>query len=220
MPAAPMRADAGHAHAVERDLVLRVGRDRQLLGQRDAGARRRRGTGRRRGRRRRCARARRSAVAADANGTCHFTPSSTKPSPSAVAVACTPRGPKPLPGSSHAVVRIASPVTIRGSHSCFCSSVPGAQQHARAHDRAHEVRRRRERAAELHVDDRAFERAHLRAAVLRREHQADEVELGHLLPQLGRVADRVVLERAHRSRATRTSCTRRAPSRAASPARR
>ena len=64
------------------------------------------------------------AVAAVAKGTCHFTPSSTKPSPSEVAVACTPRGPKPLPGSSHAVVTIASPLTMRGSHARFCSSVP------------------------------------------------------------------------------------------------
>ena len=33
-------------------------------------------------------------------------------------------GPKPFSGSSQAGVRMASPVTSRGSHSCFCSSLP------------------------------------------------------------------------------------------------
>ena len=51
---------------------------------------------------------------------------------------------------------------------------------------------------ELHVDDGTFERGHVGTAVLRRHHEADQVELGHLLPQLGRVPDRVVLEFAQR----------------------
>ena len=90
-PARARRADARrrrHAHAVERRPAYCVS-DAIVSCWVERDARRRRvdeeqvdvGVGRRR-----CGRARRARSAALANGTCHFTPSSTKPSPSAVAV--------------------------------------------------------------------------------------------------------------------------------------
>ncbi len=63
-------------------------------------------------------------MAADANGTCHFTPSRRKASPSALASMTTPFGPNPRSGSSHATVTISSPVAIFGSHVLFCASDP------------------------------------------------------------------------------------------------
>src|SRR5262249_12413534 len=44
---------------------------------------------------------------------------------------------------------------------------------------------------------RAFERSHPRSAVLGRQHDADEIERGHLLPHLGGVTDGIVFEGAH-----------------------
>ena len=81
-----------------------------------------------------------------------------------------------------------------------------------------EMGRGGEGAAQLLVEHDALERAHARPAVLLGEQEPDQVELGQLLPQLGRVADGVVLELAdHRQGAVtwRTPC---APSRAACPA--
>ena len=63
-------------------------------------------------------------VAAAANGTCHLVPVRRNPSPSARASTCTPLGPKPLFGSSQAVVAMAVPLAISGRRSCFWSSVP------------------------------------------------------------------------------------------------
>ena len=111
-PAAPSRVDAARGR-VEVDAVLRVGRDRHLLGEREAGRRRgRRGRGRCR-RPDRCARGRRSVSAACAKRTWRLAPVRTNASPSASARSCTPRGPKPPSGSSHAGVRIASPARDR-----------------------------------------------------------------------------------------------------------
>ena len=137
------------------------------------------------------------AVADDANGTCHFTPSSTNSSPSARGAFYAPRR-KPLfgPSQSSGQDRVAGDDARQPL--LLLLLAPRPQQHAGAHHRAHEVRRRRERAPELHVDDRALERAHLRAAVLGRDHEPDQVELGHLLPELGREPDGIVLQRAHR----------------------
>ena len=64
------------------------------------------------------------AVAALAKATWRLVPERTKPSPSATARTWMPFGPKPFSGSSHAGVRIASPVTMRGSHASFCSWLP------------------------------------------------------------------------------------------------
>ncbi len=66
------------------------------------------------------------AWAAEAKGTCHLTPSSTQPSPSARAVMATPSGPKPRWGSSQAGTTMASPDAIRGSHACCWASDPAA----------------------------------------------------------------------------------------------
>ncbi len=52
-------------------------------------------------------------------------------------------------------------------------------------DRAHEVRRGREGAAELLVEHDSLECPHPRASVLLGQEQTDEVEGGELLPELG-----------------------------------
>ena len=172
-------------------------------------------------RRRRCGRARRARSPADANGTCHLMPSSTKPSPSAVAVDLHA-------ARAEAVVRLEprgrdDRVAGRDLRQPLLLLLvgAGAQQHARAHHRAHEVRRRRQRAAELLVDDDAVEH---RSSPSRRTRSGSSGRCrsssAELLPELGR-SSRPGRPRARApSRATRTSCTRRAPSRAASPARR
>ena len=118
-------------------------------------------------------------------------------------VACTPRGPKPLSGSSQAVVRIASPETILGSHSCFCSSVPRREQHARAH------RPRSRSGATARARDRAPRRRPRPRAALISE---PPYSAGTIRPMRsssascfhssGGIADGVVLQRAHGRRAS------------------
>jgi hypothetical protein len=71
---------------------------------------------------------------------------------------------------------------------------PGPDEHPGAQHRGDEVRRRHQAAPELLVHDRAFDEAHLRAAVLGGQQQPDEVELGELLPEVGGEPGRVVLE--------------------------
>ncbi len=63
----------------------------------------------------------------------------------------------------------------------------GVQRTARDHGRV-EVRTRYQRPSDLGVDHRQVERAAAGTAVLVREAEAEPVELGHLLPQLGREA--------------------------------
>ena len=73
---------------------------------------------------------------------------------------------------------------------------PGNGQRAAGQDGAHEVGRGGQRSAELLVEHHRLQRRHGRAAVLLGELQADEVEMGQLLPELGRVPDGIVLELA------------------------
>ena len=65
-----------------------------------------------------------SREADEAKATCRLVPESTNPSPSGTARTCTPFGPKPFSGSSQAGVRMASPDTMRGSHSSLSASLP------------------------------------------------------------------------------------------------
>ena len=51
-------------------------------------------------------------------------PSMTQSSPSRLARVAMPDGSEPWSGSVSPKQPIASPVAIRGSHSCFCSSLP------------------------------------------------------------------------------------------------
>ena len=53
-----------------------------------------------------------------------FVPLSTQSVPSCLAVVRMPHGLEPKSGSVRPKQPIASPVAIRGSHSCFCSSLP------------------------------------------------------------------------------------------------
>ena len=192
-----MRADAGTRTTGQRDLVLRVGRDRHLLLHRDAGRARIDEeevdvalglTGARehdqRGRRRRerhvpLDTVEHEVVAVGRRAQLHAA------RPESVARLEPSRGENRIAGDD---ARQPLPLLLL---------TPGSQQHARTHDRAHEMRRRRERPPELRVDDCAFERAHLRAAVLGRDHEPDQIERGHLLPELGGEPDGIVLQRAH-----------------------
>ena len=215
-PAEPIERVAVDAHVVEVDPVLRVGRDRHLLRERHA-----RSPSGRRGRSAGPSGVRastRSRSAAPAKCTCRLVPVSCQPSPSAFAGSCTPPGPKPRPGSSHAGVMIASPAAIGGQPVLALGSGRGASKNPGAHHRAHEVRRRRERAPELRVHDDGVEHRHAAAAVLLGKRHAEQPELGELLPQLVGVADRVVLHladdvearvsRAHAATASRSmSCS-------------
>ena len=160
-----------------------------------------------------------SRVAALAKETWRFTPERTKPSPSGTARTCTPRGEKPWSGSSHAGVSTASPLDDRREP--LAAELFGAcsGERSSAEDRAHEVGRGCERAAELLVEDDAFEGTHPRTAVLLRKEEADQVEVGELLPQLRRIADRVVLEFPDDAQRASSSRRPRVPSRGASPAR-
>ena len=72
-----------------------------------------------------------------------------------------------------------------------------AQHDAGAEHGGHEVRRGRQAPAQLLVDDGALDHRHARPAVLLGQREPDEVELGQLRPQRGRVPDRVVLQLAH-----------------------
>ena len=74
---------------------------------------------------------------------------------------------------------------------------PRPREHAPAHHRAHEVRRWRQRAPELGVDDDRVEHGHAAAAVLLGQRHAEQAEVGELLPELVGVPDRVVLHLAH-----------------------
>ena len=62
--------------------------------------------------------------AADAKATWRLVPVMVHPSPSGTARTWTPVGPELFSGSSQAGVRMASPVTIPGSHACFWLSLP------------------------------------------------------------------------------------------------
>ena len=53
-----------------------------------------------------------------------MTPDRRNPSPSGSARSWIPFGPNPFSGSSQAGVRMASPLTILGSHSVFMASLP------------------------------------------------------------------------------------------------
>ena len=79
--------------------------------------------------------------------------------------------------------------------------------------------RGRQCPAELLVEHDALHRGHARPAVLLGQLEPDQVEMGQLLPQIGRVADRVVLQLAHHRTTGWWWRTRPAPSPAASPAR-
>ncbi len=160
-----------------------------------------------------------------ANGTCHFTPSSTQPARRPVGPCGRRSGPRlrartRRPGSSQAGTTMAWPEAMAGSHAACWASVPAATRTpalstalAKCGDGASE-------RPELLVDDGRLQRGHLGAAVGRGQGQADEVEVGQLLPEVGGVADRVVLELADHLERGVVARTRRAPSGAASPARR
>ncbi len=80
--------------------------------------------------------------------------------------------------------------------------VAGAGQCPAGEDRADEVGRGRDGPTELLVEHHGLERRHARAAVLLGELQPDQVEMGELLPQFGRVPRGIVLELAdHAERA-------------------
>ena len=70
-------------------------------------------------------------------------------------------------------------------------------QHARAHHRRLEGRRRRERAAQLLEHDHGLEQRLRRAAVLLGHQHAEQAQLRQLLPERVGHALRVVLHRAH-----------------------
>ena len=160
-----------------------------------------------------------SREAADAKATWRLVPVMVHPSPSGTARTWTPVGPELFSGSSQAGVRMASPDTMPGSQACFWLVAARPGQAATRHDGADEVGRRGHGPAELLVDHDASRARHARAAVLLGQLQADQVEVGQLLPQLGRVAGGVVLELAHHARAGWWWRPRRAPSHGASPVR-
>ena len=69
-----------------------------------------------------------------------------------MARASTPRDEKPLSGSSHAGVRIASPDATAHSHWSFCAAFPPRRQHAPAQHGTHEMRDRSQGAPQLLVE--------------------------------------------------------------------
>ena len=79
--------------------------------------------------------------------------------------------------------------------------------------------RRRERPAELVVDDHRVEHRHPRAAVLLGQRQPEQAQLAELEPELLRVADGVVLQLAHDVEAGVARAHARRRSRAGAPAR-
>ena len=206
-PAPPTTASAPTCTPSNVDLVLRVGRDRHLLRQRDARSRSgRRGTGRRRPSASvRASTSSRSAAARTARAASRRRARSRRRRRSRSSCdalrAEAAAGLEPRRRDDRLARRDPRAATPR-----FCSSVPARSEHARAHHRAHEVRRRRQRAAELLVDDGAVEHRH---PASRRTRSGSISPMrsssAELLPELGRVADRVVLQRAHRRRAPRSA---------------
>ena len=133
----------------------------------------------------------------EANATCRLVPVMVHPSPSGTARTWTPVGPRAVLGLQPRRGEDGLARHDAGEPRLLLVGAARAGQHAARQDRADEVGRRGDGPAELLVDDDALEGGHARAAVLLGELQADQVEVGELLPQLGRVADRVVLELAH-----------------------
>ena len=74
---------------------------------------------------------------------------------------------------------------------------PRRAARSRATDGRHEVRRRRERASQLFVDDRRVDHRLRGAAELLGNQQAVDADFAELLPQLRGIAGRVVFHRAH-----------------------
>ncbi len=169
MPSCMTASHVGHAspgaadervgvdvHVVEVDPVLRVGRDRHLLGERDAGARSgRRGTT---SGRRRCARARAGGRPPARTCTWRLTPSSRQPSPSARRGQLHALGTEPAAGLqprgrddrlARADLRAATPPAARRSRRARARrrSSPSSRSAATAPARARARCRRRPRRA-------------------------------------------------------------------------
>jgi hypothetical protein len=199
-PAALRRADARggrHAHAVERELVLGVGAERELLLLRDP---RRRGIdeeevdllvagprAREHEELRRCARE--SDVA--------LLPVEPEP----VSVRC---GPQLHAARAEGAVRLEpgrrdDRLARRDAREprLLLRLAAGVQQDRRRQDGAREVRGRRERAAELFVHDHGLEQRLPRAAEDLGDQDPRHADLGELLPERLGKPDRIVLGASH-----------------------
>ena len=156
--------------------------------------------------------------AALANWTWRLAPSSRQPSPSAVAARCTPSGPNPPLGSSHAGVRIASPAAIRGSHSARCSADPAC---ASTPPLMTELTKwgdgARARPSSVYTTTASSMVIPLPPCSSGSGHP-EQAELAQLRPELVGVPDRVVLHLPDDVERRSTARTRRPPPRGACPA--